>query len=197
MIQHAQNTGLFSFFPDKRRNLQVAKIIENKTNILDIGCGSASLLRTLYKLGKQDVLYWGIDIFEKVIEQNRKNYPEYIFSCINIITDDLSAIQGIFDVITMIAVIEHIKCPSSVISKLLPFLSPHGRIIITTPLQGTEKIYNWCSQIGIFSREANEEHNDVFFNKKELESIAYSAGLTVQLYKRFLMGYNQLIVFSR
>ena len=59
-----------------------------------------------------------------------------------------------------------------------------------------DKIHYLGSRIGLFSRHANEEHEELL-NYERLHLAGTRAGLDLVFYKRFLLGGNQLAVFSK
>ncbi len=192
-----QGTGILSPYLEQKRNLEVARLIEERSRILEVGCGSAGLLKTLDKLGKKPASYWGIDVLLEVIEDNRKRYPEHTFSCLDIQSDDIGQIHGVFDVIALIAVIEHIQQPEEALIRLKDELTPEGKMIITAPRLGGELLHTIGAKIGLFSQTALQEHNDRFPDYEDFVKLSELSGLKLILYKRFLWGFNQLVLLSR
>ncbi len=74
-----------------------------KANILEIGCGSGFYTQLLYEMGV--VSYVGIDITDVLFLHHREKFPLYEFKKKDITVDNL---DGQYDVIIMIDVIEHI-----------------------------------------------------------------------------------------
>ena len=79
------------------------------TSILDVGCG-----RDMYLL-------------------ERLNYPENSYAFDGNAEEKLNLIEDMFDIITMIAVFEHLDNPILVLCHCLRLLNYNGKIIITTP----------------------------------------------------------------
>jgi len=50
--------------------------------------------------------------------------------------------------------------------------------------------------VGLFSRHANDEHEELL-DRARLLSVGASAGLGLERYRRFLLGANQLAIFVR
>lgn len=194
---NGQVTGLFSPYLESIRNKTVSIFINNNTNILDIGCGRAPLLKELISQGKKNVDYFGLDYDSFVIEQNKKKYPDYQFFYNDILQTDFPLMEyKRFDFITLVAFIEHVPDPVRFILKIKEYLKQNGKIIMTTPRSGTEFIYGRGSNLGLFSKSAKEEHIDKFFSKKKIQDIVKSCNMRIIRYKYFLFRLNQLIILS-
>jgi len=70
-----------------------------------------------------------------------------------------------------------------------------ARIVCTTPHPAMDWVHWTGSRIGLFSRSANEEHEDLF-NRERLVETGRLAGLRETSYRRFLAGANQVISFA-
>ena len=192
-----QITGLFSPFLEWYRNYKVSLCITtNGKSVLDIGCGRGAFLRALRSRGCQ-LEYTGLDTLAECIEANRRTFPEGRFIVWDIESTDSLPVSGPFDYITLIAFLEHLKSPSEILGKLSKVLSPKGLILVTTPRRGMEAFYQAGARIGLFSREANEQHTDLFFDENSLREVGKSADLVLLEYRRFLFGVNQLATFRK
>jgi 2-polyprenyl-3-methyl-5-hydroxy-6-metoxy-1,4-benzoquinol methylase len=109
-------------------------------NVLDAACGAgygSDLLEPL-------VEYVGIDYADYCIRYARANYslPHRRF-----IEGDLHDLGGIlekrsFDSIVSFETLEHLNDPEKVISILLEFLKPSGRLIMSIPLNHPDLVYH-------------------------------------------------------
>jgi ubiquinone/menaquinone biosynthesis C-methylase UbiE len=190
-------TGSLSLFLERVRNRQVAKLIQDGQSVLDIGCGRAPLLATLHRAGKRRVSYFGVDRIADCIEANRAQHPGQRFRLVEL--DDASdlRVDETFDVVTMIAVIEHLRDPEAVLRRAGELLNGGGRLIVTAPRRGAEKLHAFGARLGACSKEAYEEHADVFPDRPFFQNLADACELQLRTYERFLLGLNQLAVFSR
>jgi SAM-dependent methyltransferase len=83
--------------------------------------------------------------------------------------DSLEDIEGVFDAIYLIEVIEHVDHPIPVLKKLRSVLSPKGQLFMTTPCGQTTS--------GRFVRTAFETAEHVhFFTEKSLSKALLAAG---------------------
>ena len=155
--------------------------------ILDLGCGTGSLAKYISPNS-----YLGVDIDPLSLEMARSRHPEHEFQ------SELPSIEQKFDTVLALAVIEHVVNPEEFLvtcSKHLNAASS-ARIVITTPHPSFEKFHYFGSLVGVFSRHANEEHQELL-DYQGLVSVSNSAGLALVHYKRFLFGGNQLAIFQK
>lgn len=100
----------------------------HKKKILDIGCASGYIGRTLHE---QDNYVVGIDLVRKDIAKAQKVLDEaYVF---DIETDNLKKLGRNYDLIIMVEVMEHLFDPEKAINRFLPLLKPGGQILLSTP----------------------------------------------------------------
>jgi 2-polyprenyl-3-methyl-5-hydroxy-6-metoxy-1,4-benzoquinol methylase len=176
--------GILSSFLQKKRINTAAPYLNGR--VLDVGCGTGALAAKV----KTDK-YFGTDIDEYSLNKAKSTFPDHHFG------KNLPPVSEKFDTIVILAVIEHIKLPSVFLLNLSQRLKSvkHARIICTTPHPSMDWIHNIGSRIGIFSREANKEHEKLL-DREALSSLATAAELKMAIYKPFLFGANQLVIFS-
>lgn len=182
--------GILSRYLIKKRIKAIKPYLKGKKRILDIGCGVfrwQNLLST-------DVEYIGIDREEAIIKYNQ-NHFHYQFFSTNVETDDLSFCGDNFDLIIMLAVIEHFNRPDIVLKKLKFMLNPRGVIVLTTPHPTGNFILNFGAKIGIFSRDKHNHHK--LLNHKAIKELVCASGYKIIKYECFLSGFNQLAVLIK
>lgn len=91
---------------------ELKKILPNKFSILDVGCGSNSILK-LFK--KHITKSFGIDIHQKSIEISQKNKIHTNYICDNVINLKKYFKNKSIDVVYSIDVIEHLKKTPSIL----------------------------------------------------------------------------------
>ena len=142
-----QANGILS--PWLRRQRINAALPYLKGRVLDYGCG-IGVLSNFISLEN----YLGVDIDEGSLEIARLNNPTKRF--------EKECPKGeIFDTIALIAVIEHIDEPATFLSSLKPLLAPKGNIVLTTPYAPITWMHFFGVRIGLFSKEASDEHKTV------------------------------------
>ena len=88
-----------------------------------------------------------------------------------------------FDLVTMLAVIEHVKNPQFVITEIARVLRRKGRLVLTTPKQAAERL------IRLYVKDIEEEHES-YFTQQRLEDLVQTKLVPVG-YHTFLFGLNQ------
>jgi 2-polyprenyl-3-methyl-5-hydroxy-6-metoxy-1,4-benzoquinol methylase len=175
--------GLLSPFLRKQR-FKAAKPYLNG-RILDVGCGSGALAELV-----DPAWYVGIEVDETSVNKAKQIYPHHFFQ------NSLPPVEEKFNTVVSLAVIEHVPDPAAFLSSLSQYLeSSKARIIITTPHPSVDWIHDMGASIGLFSKHANEEHEDLL-NEEKLRAVGLVAGLKLESYSRFLFGANQLAVFT-
>ena len=176
--------GLFSPWLRAQRFKAVRPLLRGR--VLDVGCGSGAFAQFF-----EQANYVGVDLDSLSLERARVAFPQYFFR------DRLPESGEMFDSIVSLAVIEHVSSPEQFLSELAEFMRDEkSRIVVTTPHPSVDWVHHAGAAVGLFSKHANEEHEDLL-NEISLMKSAQAAGLKLQLYKRFMFGANQLAVFSR
>lgn len=104
--------------------------------VLEIGCGSGFYTQILYDLGVKK--YLGVDITDVLFPELQNKFPQFEFSRKDITSDK---IEGDFDLIVMIDVIEHIvKCSkfTAAMNNVKSCLAPSG-VFVVAPLVEVER----------------------------------------------------------
>lgn len=185
-----QITGLLSPYLEGVRLRQALPHVPDGSTILDIGCGRASLLGHL-----QPTRYVGVDVIPEVIHKNQSRYPGYEFHMLNVEKLDMVGL-GEFDVVLMLAVIEHFEKAEEVLKKVNELLAPKGRIILTTPHPRGEWVMSVGSRLGLLSRESRGEHR-MLLGIENIRQMCKRSGLRLSFHRTFLLGMNQLAVLAR
>jgi SAM-dependent methyltransferase len=166
--------------------------LPEKGPVLDVGCGLTDLAARIRD-------YVACDRNPDVLVAQRKKYPEKDFFEWDIGRGAAPAAlvaRAPFEGILLLAVLEHVSKPAEVLARLVPLLSPGGRLIATTP----HPIGRWPLEagaaLGLLSSHAHDEH-ETLLGRDALGAAGRSSGLSLVFYRRFLLGMNQLAVFSR
>ncbi len=125
-----------SFYTNSGNSSIIGFINESDRKILDIGCGAGDtgkLIRSIYS----DTEVVGVTCSKSEYDQATQHLSSCI--CLDIEQDTLpDKYEKVFDVLICSHVLEHLLDPSKVISKLLHYLKPGGKIVIAIP-----NIANW------------------------------------------------------
>jgi len=176
--------GLFSPFLRERRIKAVQPYIKGR--LLDVGCGSGELARIV-----PAELYIGYDIDAESINMAKVKFPNHIF------VNGESEIGNAFDTIVSMAVIEHVPDTALFLQKWAARLknAPGSRLVLTTPHPRIEKIHAFGSRVGLFSKHSKEEHEHLI-DARHMQVISKAAGLEIKVFRRFLLGMNQVFVLA-
>lgn len=96
---------------------------------LDVGCGAGLLCEPLARLG---ALVTGVDAAPENIEAARAHAARQGLS-IAYRAGELAGIEGAFDLVTAMEVVEHVSEPATFITQLAERLAPGGLMILSTP----------------------------------------------------------------
>lgn len=178
------NEGILSPFLQRQRLLAARPHLKGR--VLDFGCGSGAMA----SLVAADS-YLGIDRDETSLARARNSFGTHRFS---------GAVDHNerFDSVVSLAVIEHMEDPAGFLRMLGSHMSdtPEARVVVTTPHPAVDWVHTLGARVGLFSRHASEEHEQLL-DRTRLESLAEKAGLNLVHYRRFLLGANQLAVMKR
>jgi 2-polyprenyl-3-methyl-5-hydroxy-6-metoxy-1,4-benzoquinol methylase len=172
------------------QSLRIRKALPNiplRSDILDIGCADGALFRMAGNHLRQGI---GVDpgIAQEVVHQNFRLIPGTFPESIPI---DLS-----FDVITMLAVFEHLEIESQAnIVKAIPaHLRENGKVIMTIPSPQVDKILEWLKRIRLIDGMSLEEHHG--FDVQQVHQIM-GTDFTLSRFEKFQFGMNNLFVFTK
>ena len=177
--------GLLS--PYLRKQRLKAAVPHVNGRVLDVGCGSGAMA----DLVPAD-RYIGVDVDDDSITEARRRHPQHHFQAM------LPPAEPAFDTIVSLAVIEHVKDPGEFLRDLALRLLPGSQscIVLTTPHPAVDWVHTIGASVGLFSRHASEEHEQLLA-QGSLTALADECGLKLNTYRRFLLGANQLAVFRR
>ena len=162
-------------------------------DVLDIGCGFGNVFQ---RFNNRITNYYGIEYDVDHVAKLQIQYPVGKFFARDLNEDDLVFEQK-FDVILIIALIEHIFNQKHLMVQTLKNLKTNGKIVITTPTPfGNDIVHRLGVSLGLFSREAADDHI-VIYNKRRFEILSQALGLNIIRYKKFQMGCNQLVVLKK
>jgi len=176
------------------RALRVSAALEHvpaAARVLDVGCGFAGLA------GRFSA-YVGCDRNPGILEENRTRFPGAAYVAWDAAggapPEDL-VFAGPFDVVLMLALLEHLSSPAAALAGAAGLLAPGGRIVVTTPHPLGRLPLGIGARLGLLSTHAAEEH-EVLLARGALEAAGAAAGLRLTSYRRFLFGLNQVAVFE-
>ena len=134
------------FFDGVLRNIRekkATKYISQNSICFDVCCDQGQFLKRIETIIKKGT---GID--------NRiKNHGSDKITFINHhIVNSLPLENSRYDVVTLLASIEHFDNPEQILRESYRILKKPGRIILTTPLPKSDKILNFMAKIGLIDK---------------------------------------------
>ena len=167
--------------------LQRARIAAAKPwlqgRVLDVGSSDGALARLI-----PGDKYVGFEPEPGVKARARATFPSHTF------VDALPSDR--FDTVVALAVVEHLTEPADTVSSWVECVRPGGRLVLTTP----HKAFRWAhesgAKIGLSCADAADDH-ETLFSRETLLHCLRELPISLEVYRRFLFGMNQLFVFRR
>lgn len=180
--------GLLEIFLAKKRARMADKLIPQNLRsgrILDIGCGTIPffLINTKFK-GK-----YGIDPSVKAFGPKE----DIILKRFDIERNAKFPFKdNFFDVVTMLAVFEHIEPDKlvGILREIRRVLKPSGRFILTTPCPWTDRLLRFIAKLRLVSSKEMEEHKGAY-NQVSIASYLDKAGFEK---KKVNLGYFEIFL---
>jgi SAM-dependent methyltransferase len=155
----------------------------------DLGCGREyHFLKRNSRLAKR---CWGLDV--DAADGNLGNITIRRAD----ITQPLPLAADSVDLVTCLAVLEHIENPLPVLSECRRILRAGGRLILTTPSERGIYLHEVFRRLGLVRDVEEGEHKDFSMSKERLAEWVRQAGFEVETAYSFELGLNLLITALR
>jgi 2-polyprenyl-3-methyl-5-hydroxy-6-metoxy-1,4-benzoquinol methylase len=169
---------------------KAAPYIQHGHRVLDLGSADGVLFDRLGRCGPGSL---GID---PTLERN--GLSRQGFRLIRgYFPGDVPADAGLFDVIVMLAVLEHI--PENQLAPLAQgcarLLKPGGRLVITVPSPAVDLILEVLTKLRLIHGMSLEEHHG--YDIQETPSVFAAPSFKLVLHDTFQLGLNHRFVFER
>lgn len=123
-------------FVQRKKVHEITKLLPQRANIIDVGCGSGTLLMLLRKFGRKHWRLFGNDFNSEALNQVKRLRIETIPGRFEEIDTSLR-----FDLIILNQTLEHLDYPARVIRKAAESLAPNGVLFIETPsIEGLDAV---------------------------------------------------------
>ena len=157
--------------------------------LLDIGCGwEARLLRSVEPYVAHGV---GIDFKAPQITTAK------LTTITATLTDKLPFADGDFDVVTLLAVLEHLSHPRAMVEEISRVLKPGGHAVLTVPSKAAKPVLEFLAfKVGIVSESEIRDHKR-YYDKTSLEQLFAGSGLRIDRHRYFQLGMNNFLVATR
>lgn len=155
-------------FLRKYRIRMVKPTIEkyNNCKLLDIGCGwEAKLLKSI-----EIYIDYGVGIDFKP----PKLKTEKLETIKSVLEKELPFENESFDVVTMLAVLEHLSYPEDILKEIRRVLKKDGRLIITVPSKIAKPILEFLAyKMHVIDRLEIEDHKNIIIKKIYLKLLKF------------------------
>jgi 2-polyprenyl-6-hydroxyphenyl methylase / 3-demethylubiquinone-9 3-methyltransferase len=147
--------------------------LEGKT-ALDVGCGAGLLAEPLARLGAKTT---GVDASSELIAVAREHAQAMALE-VDYRAADVLQIDGSFDLVTCMEVIEHVADPAVFLRALAKRLAPGGLLILSTPNQtGWSKLMMITVGEGLGRIPKGTHDFDKFITPERMKLLLADAGL--------------------
>lgn len=141
---------------------------------LDVGCGAGLLAEPLVRLGAQVT---GLDASAELIEA-AKSHADAAGLSIDYRFGELEALEGLFNLVTCMEVIEHVADPAAFVKALAKQLAPQGLLILSTPnATGWSKLLMITIAEGIGMVPKHTHDFAKFLGPDQMKALLADAGL--------------------
>lgn len=162
---------------------RVMRHIPRNSVVLDVGCGiGAAFLRTISPQIKQGI---GVDFKVETAKFSNIQTTQVILDT------HLPFEDSIFDVVTMLAVLEHIENERQILKEIYRVLIPGGKLIITVPSVWSQPVLEFLAYKLKIVSEAEIRDHKRYYNRQKLKTVLVEiTGFQEFHHQYFQLGLN-------
>lgn len=176
------------------RKLRIRRVLpyireHRDCRLLDIGCGwDARFLKAIEPYIGSGV---GVDFKAPEIAAGKLRTERLTLQ------DHLPYAEASFDLVTMLAVLEHLEQPEAILREIHRVLRPGGQLVLTVPSKAAKPVLEFLAfRLGIVSRDEIADHK-VYYNRKSLKELFNLTGFSLRRHRYFQLGMNNFCVAER
>lgn len=164
------------------RRRRITPYIPKGSSLLDIGCGKGKLLFDIAHL-----LEKGVGIDQRIINSVSAGNIRLIGGRVE---TTLPFADASFDTVSLLAVLEHLEHPETVLQEILRVLRPGGAVLLTVPTVHAKPVLEFLGfRLGVISREGVADHKR-YYTKATLAADLRGAGFIIERTYYFELGFN-------
>ena len=182
--------SLLDRFLRRTRFLKVIRNLPKNAIVCDIGCG----YNATFLLEISSFLKYGIGLDRSV-----GNFANQKIKLKHVQIEKIIPLRSKeFDVVTMIAVLEHLNYPQEVLDEVYRILKNGGRLILTTPTPLVKPILETLAGLRLINKKDIQEHKNYFWpeNIKKMLKLANFKEENIKT-KFFEFGLNNLVIAKK
>ncbi|MCI5224437.1 MAG: class I SAM-dependent methyltransferase [Candidatus Electrothrix sp. AR4] len=177
------------------RRMRIGKVLNEikkvpECTLLDVGCGfNYKFLSEVNSFIKQGV---GIDFKVPVISSGN-------ITTIQVTLNNKLPFESCsFDIVTLLAVLEHLADPLAITLEIARVLKPGGKLVLTVPGKRAKPVLEFLSfKLGIVSKAEIDDHKK-YYDFKELNDLSGQIdGLEIIQHRHFQFGMNNFCVMKK
>lgn len=167
-----------------QKAIDFIKVFPQKPVICDIGCGANgeffNKISNLIKAG------FGFDKKVNFYENSRIKLKK-----LDLEMEEIPLKEETIDIVTMMAVLEHLKEVNHILKEIFRILKPNGNLILTTPSSKAKSILEFLAKLNLIDKEAILEHKN-YYSSEKIKSLLLKTGFQKEniKIKYFEFGFN-------
>jgi SAM-dependent methyltransferase len=176
-----RGSGLTEAFLAQRRIRMIRKLLGHDARpgrVLDLGCGSPPVFLAMLACGER---YGAEKLWSPEAAAAAGACGVVAINCDLESPDPLPFADNYFDVVTMMAVLEHVEpeTASRLLAEIRRVLKPGGVCLLTTPAGWTAPVLTAMAHLHLVSRVEIEDHK-VAYSRPRLRAVLLEAGFDPQ-----------------
>jgi len=179
---------LFDNFVARQRFRAALPHIRQDSRVCDIGCG----LHGAFLRYAGSRVRFGVGLDYQPFPKNRDSLSRMFVRC-NIV-EGIPLNDAQFDHVVMLAVLEHLETPKTLLEDIYRILIPGGSLIMTWPQPLVDPLLHVLHRVGLVSHEMESDQHQQRIPTPDLISMLGGMGFQGFTHEHFELGLNNLLV---